>query len=82
METKNVPFDQVLFQLFFDMVRSTGQGLNLDQIEKVRTASTRMAATLETQVQLVVYGILKEFQANMKAAIEELRNELKNNPTT
>jgi len=79
MSEEIVPFDQILFQLFFDLVKSTGQGLNLDQIEKIRAASTRMAALVNAQVQLTVLQNLKEFQENIQTSFEALRAELKGN---
>jgi len=69
---KLVPFEQVLFQLFFDLIRSTNVGMNLDQIEKVRAAATRMAVTIDAQVQLICLEHLKTFQNNIKSSVDSL----------
>jgi len=70
--TKIVPFDQMIFQLFFDIIRASGVGLNLDQIEKMRAASTRLAVAMDAQVQLTCLEHLKTFQGNAKEAVEVL----------
>jgi len=67
-----VPFEQTLFQLFFDLVKSSGQGLNLDQIEKIRTAAARMSAMVDAQVQLICLEHLKTFQSNIKESVDSL----------
>ena len=71
-DTKIVPFDQMIFQLFFDIIRASGVGLNLDQNEKMRGASTRLAVAMDAQVQLTCLEHLKTFQGNAKEAVEAL----------
>ena len=66
------PFETIVFQLFLDMFRASGAGLNQQQIEKLRAASLQFAETFKAEAKLACLEHMKEFQTNVKEAIAEL----------
>lgn len=65
-------FDAIVFQLFHDLLRASGTAMNQQQIERLRTASMHFSEAFKAEAQLACLEQMKEFQANVKEAIEAI----------
>lgn len=75
-------FDTIVFQLFHDLLRASGQALNQTQIERLRQASHQFGEAFKAEAQLACLEYMKEFQANVKEAITELEAKIEPKKTT
>jgi len=64
------PFETVVFQLFHDLLRASGQAMNQNQIENLRSASMKFAEIFKTEAQVACLEYLKEFQENVKESMD------------
>ena len=69
-------FDVIVFQLFHDLLRASGTAMNQQQIERLRAASHQFSEAFKAEAQLACLEYMKEFQANVKEAIEALENKM------